>query len=354
MGNSGTGTFNQSGGTNGLAGAGLYLGYNSGATGTYNLSASGTLTCSDVLFYYGFLNLDYDITYGDEIVGDNGAGTFNQTGGTNTLTNTDGLNIAYANGSTGTYNLSGTGTLTCNNNEYIGLGGAGTFNQTGGTNTAATIYIAANSGSSGTYTLSGGKATAEAVLVGSGGTGILNVSGSGTLNVTSVLAVNDTIGCSINFSGGTINAAALDFNGDSSLFNWTGGNLDLTTSITWDSGAASSSTSDAFWRRWRWEIIRPSVSLEPKLWAERELSASPSTAGAPMPSLAALPSIPLACLPRTQAAHSPAPPSLKPAALWTARSSTHRPSFTRAAHSTGDAKRRHAQFQSNFLPRKRP
>src|SRR5207237_2847136 len=75
-------------------------------------------------------------------------------------------------GGTGIYNLSGTGVLTPGY-QYVGLlGGTGTFNQTGGTNTlAGTLTIAAaNPGSSGTYTLSGtGSLTATNLTINAGG-----------------------------------------------------------------------------------------------------------------------------------------------------------------------------------------
>ena len=67
VGYSGTGTFNQVAGTNTDSGSffngGVFLGYNAGANGTYNLSGTATLS-----------------TY-TEAVGYNGVGTFNQSGG---------------------------------------------------------------------------------------------------------------------------------------------------------------------------------------------------------------------------------------------------------------------------------
>lgn len=91
------GTFAQSGGTNTTSGAGtLFIGYNPGSNGIYNLSSTGSLSIN-----------------GHEYVGSSGTGTFNQTGGTNILTGTDldvviGLNTS----SVGTYNLSGAGSLS--------------------------------------------------------------------------------------------------------------------------------------------------------------------------------------------------------------------------------------------------
>ena len=70
VGYSGTGTFTQSGGTNSVY-YNLYLGYDSGASGTYNLGDTALLSCA----------------VDDEVVGYGGTGTFTQSGGTNTINN---------------------------------------------------------------------------------------------------------------------------------------------------------------------------------------------------------------------------------------------------------------------------
>ena len=44
-------------------------------------------------------------------------------------------------GSSGSYNLSGSGLLTATS-EYIGYSGTGSFTQSGGTNTANSLYLA--------------------------------------------------------------------------------------------------------------------------------------------------------------------------------------------------------------------
>ncbi len=81
----------------------LYLGNNWGSSGSYNLSGSGVLSA------------------GYEHVGQSGMGTFNQSGGTNTVTG----QLTFA--GTGTYNLTG-GVLL-----VPGIQGTGTFNLGGGT-----------------------------------------------------------------------------------------------------------------------------------------------------------------------------------------------------------------------------
>ena len=52
-------------------------------------------------------------------------------------------------------------------------------------------------------------------------------------------------GTAVNFSGGTINVAALNFNSQPSRFNWTAGTLNVTSGVTWDSAAAGDTTGAA-------------------------------------------------------------------------------------------------------------
>jgi hypothetical protein len=223
----GLGIFTQSGGTNTVNGGAFFVGYQAGnelaGGGTYKLSG-GTLATSAQFAgeYVGYLSAgtfiqsgglntinDAHLTVGDgrvgsyvlsgvgslavtgdEIVGYFGLATFNQSGGTNTINQAPGLGGALVLGDsgTGTYTLSGTGSLSVAGNEDIGLGGTGIFNQSGGTNTSnSSLYVGDFTG---TYSLSGsGLLSAGTEYVGSGGTGIFNQSG-GT-NATSGLYVGD-------------------------------------------------------------------------------------------------------------------------------------------------------------------
>ena len=139
----GNGTFTQSGGTNATPNANgtLYLGYNSGSNGYYNLSGNGTLNIQS------------------ENIGNQGNGTFSQTGGTNSVT-------ALSINALGTYTLGGTGTLQRRSNETFTS--SGTFTHTGGTNTISTgLYLAGNGTSVSSYSLSGtGSLTASTEIVG--------------------------------------------------------------------------------------------------------------------------------------------------------------------------------------------
>ena len=112
IGNSGTGIFTQSGGTN-SASSYLYLGYYAGSSGTYSLSGGGLLSVG-----------------GNEFVGYSGTGSFAQSGGTNSA---PGLWLGFNTGGSGTYNLSGSGLLSVPY-QFIGNSGSGSFTQSAGTN----------------------------------------------------------------------------------------------------------------------------------------------------------------------------------------------------------------------------
>ncbi len=114
-----------------------------------------------------------------EFIGWSGTGAFNQSGGTNTVGTT--LLLGYLGGSSGSYNLSGTGSLSAGY-ETIGLYGTGAFTQSGGTNTVGMMTVASQAGSSGTYTLNGGTLNAGNIYDGAG-TSTFNLDG-GTLNLT--------------------------------------------------------------------------------------------------------------------------------------------------------------------------
>lgn len=216
----GTGTFNQSGGSNDAVT--MILGANVGGTGTYNLS-NGTLTT------YRRLNIGYK-----------GDGTFNQSGGI-TYAN-QGVLVGVEVGGSGIYNLSN-GSLVKMSGVYdfsVGCSGTGTFNQTGGTvsftgmGEQAFIYqssliIGKNAGSSGTYNLSGGTLTATSTggdnieYVGFNGNGTFNQSGGvHTVSHAITIAANAGSSGTYNFSGGSLQAGSIVNNG---LFNYTGGTL---------------------------------------------------------------------------------------------------------------------------------
>ena len=193
IGASGKGAFTQTGGRNTVTDW-LCLGYYSGAggigNGTYNLS--GTVES----------NLSADT----EFIGFEGSGTFNQTGGRNTVTKT--LTLGYSFDANGTYNLGGVAESALSaDSEYIGYDGTGAFNQTGGTNTIRySLAIASHSGSTGTYNLSGGQLTAGNIV----NNGAFNQSG-GTLQG------NLTNNGAFTYSGGIFSSRLI--NNGTAIFN---------------------------------------------------------------------------------------------------------------------------------------
>jgi len=196
IGDTGTGTLNQTGGSNTIT-TGLYLGrLSSGSSGTYTLSGSGSLSA---------LN---------EYVGIEGNGTFNQTGGTHTVGNLLSVGVFVGGPSTsGIYNLSG-GSLST---DFLEMSYRGFFNQDGGT---FTMNQLPTNGRFFNYNLSG--------------SGILNVVGEARVESFTQSGGTHTDGAlSIwgyyNLSGGTHSGGTLNFNFTTSVYNKTGGILDFLT-----------------------------------------------------------------------------------------------------------------------------
>ncbi len=139
-----------------------------------------------------------------ETVGLNGSAGFTQSGGTNAVTND--LHIGSNSGSSGSYTLSGTGSLAVGNNDYLGDAGTGAFTQTGGTQHVIGSLILGNQATgSGTYTLSGGSLLTFNEGVGSSGTGSFTQSG-GSHTVTNILTLAANSGSSGTFAlkGGSL------------------------------------------------------------------------------------------------------------------------------------------------------
>jgi autotransporter-associated beta strand protein len=168
VGDSGTGTFNQSGGTNSVAND-LYLGNNTGSSGTYNLGGNGQLVATDVN------------------VGNAGTGTFTQSGGCSTV---NALSVGPSAGGSGSYFLSGSGSLSVGG-EYVGDGGNASFTQSGGTNSVSnTLSIAGSNASNASYSLNGnGLLTAASESIGTSFAGSFTQT-SGTNSVSGLLSID--------------------------------------------------------------------------------------------------------------------------------------------------------------------
>jgi hypothetical protein len=220
LGYSGTGTFTQIGGTNSV-GTNLYFAYFLGAAGSYNLGGNGSLTVPN------------------EYLGYSGSGSFTQSGGANSVGN--GLYIGYNIGSSGSYNLSG-GSLSVLY-EDVGLYGIGSFIQSAGinslTNNSAVLALGINVGGSGSYNLSGGSLIAPVEYVGYSGSGSFTQSGGVNSIINSLvnyLSIGHNVGArgSYSLSGSGFLTAHEEYvgNSGSGSFTQSGGTNSVTSFIT--------------------------------------------------------------------------------------------------------------------------
>jgi hypothetical protein len=224
IGNNGTGTLTQNGGTNTMGasfqyhgagdfseGGGLSRNYTGGLWIGMGPTGDGLYTLND-----GTLTVNAPVT-----IGDLGKGKFVQNGG---MFDSKAMDMTIGNGvgSAGTYEMSA-GTLNAGD-IYIGGGlyggvgggisggdGVGTFIQTGGNVNVVTaddtIRIARQSLSIGAYELSGGNLTSSGLDVGLYGSGTFTQSG-GKADLSYVRAgLYDTSDGTINLNGGELNIA---------------------------------------------------------------------------------------------------------------------------------------------------
>jgi autotransporter-associated beta strand protein len=256
IGYAGSGSYNQSGGSNaayGFPNNGLSLGSSPGAVGTYNFSGTAYMRDSServgdfgtgVFMQSGGTNVvtegDVDIGYelsssgtyslmngllsaGQEVVGYFGTGTFVQSGGTN-ASNYE-IFLGGEGASQGTYSLSG-GLISASPNEAIGYSGTGVFTQSGGTNNVNTMYLGTFAGSNGTYVLKGlSQLSAGTECVGSyNGTGVFSQSG-GVNTVTSLSIASQSGSGTYNLNGGLLVVSSISNGPGLSIFNFSGGTL---------------------------------------------------------------------------------------------------------------------------------
>lgn len=186
------------------------------AGGTLNVDNARVVTADDI--------------YANVFVGVNGNGSITHSAGVFTVTTE--LDLGYNSARTGTYNLSGTGTLAVKN-LYIGGSGVGSFTQTGGTvNATDAINLGATSGGAVTYSISAGVLNTPYLVVGDLGPATFTQSGgsvttrsnfvqgfqfggkaatyqfnAGTLTIPNVYSFTVNTG-TFNFNGGVLQASA--------------------------------------------------------------------------------------------------------------------------------------------------
>ncbi len=266
VGVSGTGSLAQSAGTN-TVGDQLCLGYFAGSSGSYSLSGTGVL--SALCQYTSISGNGYPLAFtqpGGECLGVYGSGTFAQSGGTNTassiylgyfpgasgsyvqsggvnsVSSTGVLCLGYSAGATGSYNLGGSGMLTVSGTEIVGCSGAGTFNQSGGTNLVSGVF---SLGAGGTYNLSGGALVLPGIQ-GAGGTFNL---GGGTLVANAGFSTSQPMTLTGSGGNGNLNTGGYPItlsgalSGPGGLNEWGGGTLLLTAVNTYSGGTTISTAT---------------------------------------------------------------------------------------------------------------
>lgn len=219
VGRSGTGVFEQSGGHT-LPGGQLRMGVSSGAVGTYTLSG-GRLSSAE-----------------RQAIGESGSGIFVQSAGTNTVgtsatTSGYGLRLGLNAGGNGTYTMSGgrlQWTLGSADGGVLIVGdqGTGTFTQSGGDVVLNSVDGSTDDGAlrvggydastgRGTYNISGGTLTvAGAVFVGNTGVGTLTISGGTVKGMTGAFGNGFNVGASagstgiVNLTSGTLQLTRVD------------------------------------------------------------------------------------------------------------------------------------------------
>jgi len=251
IGNSGSGTFTQTAGSNTMSDF-LIVGNFPGATGTYALSG-GSLSVGN-----------------DADVGFEGSGTFTQSGGSETVgmvltvgvsssgtyTQTGGTNMVgslymgdFLSTASGSYSLSA-GSLSASNQEIIGGEGSATFTQSGSTNSVNLLVLGSGATSSGNYSLGpGGSLTVTGALgqeiIGDLGSGAFTQTG-GTNAVTNQFYLGDGIGGSgtYNQSAGSLSAGGGEYIGEiaSGAFTQSGGTNTVSNSLTLGDQTGSSGT----------------------------------------------------------------------------------------------------------------
>jgi T5SS/PEP-CTERM-associated repeat protein len=190
--------------------------------GTVYVQDDGSLAVSGGAGQLGGLRVDDgstvnlssgSLTAGLTSLGDDGAGTFEQSGGTTMFT--DAMYFGTFTGSSGLYELSG-GSLTASA-MFLGRAGDGTLEQTGGTGSiTGNMYLGYLSGAEGVYNLNGGDMTiGNDLYIGgnsdaAGGAGTVNLSG-GQLTVNGSVKVWDD--GEMNLIGGILATSTLTLAG---------------------------------------------------------------------------------------------------------------------------------------------
>ena len=221
VGVSGSGVASQSGGA--LSAVSLQVGPYAGSTGSFTFSgASSTMNLTQLY------------------VGLRGNGSFIMGNGTVTLSSQ--LVAGYFDTATSAGMVQNGGTITTPST-FIGVDGNASFEQAAGSHAVASgLYLGYGPGGHGSYTLSGGTLSSNSAYIGRAGSGSF-VQKGGTYTVTNALLLgqlNSSSG-SYTLSAGSLNVGSLQRGAGSASFNWTGGALNVDSSLAVAPGEVFSS-----------------------------------------------------------------------------------------------------------------
>ena len=198
---------------------------------------------------------DFDFSAGFQYVGVVGTATFEHVSGRNDVLTSPGgiiyditdliqggLYLGVQSTGTGTYMLSGTGTLS-SNASIIGYRGTGSFVQSGGSHaTAEGMTLGYEVGSNGSYLLSDGVLASTGTHVGHEGVGTFVQTGGWHGTSTGWLGVGDPSGASsYALSGGELHSSTTAIG--SGVFTQTGG-IHAVADVVWIASSLADSTSE--------------------------------------------------------------------------------------------------------------
>ncbi len=225
VGDGGTATFTQTGGTNNTD-AEVWIAQSGSGVGEYDISG-GVVTAHNWL----------------AVGREGGHGILNISGGSITKDGNGNISICHGGGAQGTVNQTG-GSFTCAGGEtWIGEdSGPGIWNISAGTATFGYVQLARNGNATGTLNLNGGTVTAGEITTGSSGTSTINFDG-GTLaaNASTVNFLHGLTAANVKSGGVVIDsgsntisiAQSLLDNGDGSLTKIGNGTLYLNGANTY-------------------------------------------------------------------------------------------------------------------------
>ena len=195
IGVAGNGSFDQTGGLHSIK-ENLYIGHSNGSSGSYTLSGG-------------------ELAISGDIINGTGSSEFNIDGGTLSMElgssiDVDTFRIGYQSGTTGSYSLLPTHSLSVTN-QIIGDSGTGSLTIGGGSNTVSeTLTLGNEASGQGDINLTTGTLSAQDLIIGNAGTGsVIQSGGSNTIANNISLGLEDSASGSYQLNNGSVSAGLI-------------------------------------------------------------------------------------------------------------------------------------------------